>query len=263
MRCSGHGEWHHNPAMARLLRLELPGVPLHVIQRGNNRAACFFVADDYRLYLDCLRRASAKLGCKVHAYVLMTNHVHLLVTPCEAHAVSRLMQWIGRRYVRTVNDRHERSGTLWEGRFRSTLVDSERYFLVCQQYIELNPVRAGMVPHPQDYRWSSHRHYAGGPTDPLVTEHDCYLALGKTSLERRTAYRQLFEGAVDQDLELIRSSTNRGWPLGSENFKDRIEAISGRGTRPVRRGRRRKENIERDHNQVSDVVNQASLPLVA
>lgn len=224
--------------MARQPRLELPAVPLHVIQRGNNRAPCFFADDDYRLYLDCLRRASFKLGCKVHAYVLMTNHVHLLLTPCEAHAVSRLMQWIGRRYVRSFNDRHERSGTLWEGRFRSALVDSERYFLVCQQYIELNPVRAGMVRDPQDYRWSSHRHYAAGVADALITEHECYLALGKTSLERRLAYRLLCTESLNQEsLEIIRSATNRGWPLGSDEFKDQIETACGRAARPGPLGR--------------------------
>lgn len=129
--------------MARPLRLELAGVPLHVIQRGNNRSACFFSDGDYRLYLDCLRAASAKCGCAVHAYVLMTNHVHLLLTPREPRAVSRLMQSVGRRYVRTINGRHQRSGTLWEGRFRSSLIDSEQYFLACQQYIECNPVRPG------------------------------------------------------------------------------------------------------------------------
>lgn len=247
--------------MARQPRLELPGVPLHVIQRGNNRSTCFFADDDYRLYLDCLRRASAKLGCKVHAYVLMTNHVHLLVTPGETHAVSRLMQWIGRRYVRTVNDRHERSGTLWEGRFRSTLVDSERYFLVCQQYIDFNPVRAGMVRDPQDYRWSSHRHYVAGVADPLVTEHECYLALGETSFERRLAYRLLCAESLNQEsLEIIRSATNRGWPLGSEQFKDRIETVSGRAARPGRLGRRKKPNAVPAATAAAATVSSAAVP---
>lgn len=230
--------------MARLLRLELPGVPLHVIQRGNNRAACFFSDGDYRLYLDCLGAASAKCVCAVHAYILMTNHVHLLLTPREPHAVSRLMQAIGRRYVRTINDRYQRSGTLWEGRFRSSLIDSERYFLVCQQYIELNPVRAGMVQFARDYRWSSHLHYAEGRPDPLLTEHECYLRLGVTSTERRNAYRALSDGGIDPDhVDSIRSSAHKGLPLGSEQFKDQIEAALGCDVRPRQRGRPEKQAI--------------------
>ncbi|MBI4293899.1 MAG: transposase [Betaproteobacteria bacterium] len=224
--------------MARHSRLELPGVPQHVIQRGNNREPCFFSDSDYRLYLECLREASVRHDCAVHAYVLMTNHVHLLVTPRESGAVSRMMQHLGRRYVRTVNDGYRRSGTLWEGRFRSNLVDSERYFLICQQYIELNPVRSAMVGQPRDYRWSSHRYYAEGRLDPLLAEHECFGRLGQTPEERRDAYLALFRDRIDQrGLQEIRETAQQGWPLGSEQFKDQIEMSLRRPVRPGRRGR--------------------------
>lgn len=224
--------------MARHSRLELPGVPQHVIQRGNNRSACFFSDSDYRLYLGCLRDASVKLDCAVHAYVLMTNHVHLLVTPREPGALSRMMQHVGRRYVRTVNDGHGRSGTLWEGRFRSNLIESERYFLICQRYIEMNPVRSAMAGQPRDYPWSSHRHYAEGVLDPVLSEHDCFGRLGDTPEERRDAYRELFCSHIGRrELQEIRETANRGWPLGSDQFKDKIERVLHRAARPEKRGR--------------------------
>jgi putative transposase len=148
--------------MPRTPRLTLPDVPQHVVQRGNNRQATFFAAEDYRLYLDCLREAAAKYGCALHAYVLMTNHVHLLITPSGRQAVARTMQSVGRRYVQYVNYVYRRSGTLWEGRYKSSLVESEGYLLLCYRYIELNPVRAGMVQRPEDYEGSSYRAHAFG-----------------------------------------------------------------------------------------------------
>ncbi len=211
--------------MARGPRLELVGVPLHVIQRGNNRAACFTCDDDRRLYLYYLRHAAVRFGCAVHAYVLMTNHVHLLVTPREHHAVSRLMQQVGRRYVRKFNESHDRTGTLWEGRFRSSLIDSERYFLVCQRYIEHNPVRAGMVRDALDYAWSSHRHYAAGLGDPLIAQHECYQRLGTTPAERRAAYAEICAATLaDYEIESIRACLNKGQPLGSETFRTQVGA---------------------------------------
>lgn len=162
--------------MARPPRLELPGVPLHVLQRGNNRNACFFGDADRRFYLRCLAEAAARRGCDIHAYVLMGNHVHLLLTPQEAGATSAMLQDVGRRYVRVINNIHNRTGTLWEGRFRSSLIDSESYLVVCHQYIELNPVRAGMVGGPADYPWSSHLHYRGARTGSFITPHPLYLA---------------------------------------------------------------------------------------
>src|SRR5438309_11554639 len=157
--------------MARRPRLELAGVPLHVIQRGNHRALCFLADGDRHMYLKFLGDAAARHRCSVHAYVLMPNHVHLLVTPTEPGAVAAMMQDLGRRYVRLFNDIHARTGTLWEGRYKAAMIDTERYFLICQRYIELNPVRAGMVTAPADYPWSSHRHYAYGTNNALVTPH--------------------------------------------------------------------------------------------
>ena len=228
--------------MARPPRLELPGVPLHVIQRGVNRSACFFGDVDRRFYLKCLGSAAAARGCDVHAYVLMTNHVHLLVTPVEAGAVGAMMQDIGRRYVRVINTIHERTGSLWEGRFKSSLVDSETYLLTCHRYIECNPVRAGMVAQPAVYPWSSHAHYAGLRVDPLITEHDQFLALGRDAEDRRSAFHSLFSTALADDvLATIRTAANTDSALGSEAFMTRAEALLGRSVRPPTRGRPKKE----------------------
>jgi len=163
--------------MGRPPRLELPDVPLHVVQRGNNRAACFFNEVDRRFYLKCLATAALARGCAIHAYVLMTNHVHLLVTPSEAGAVGAMMQDVGRRYVRVINSIHGRTGSLWEGRFKSSLIDSESYLLTCHRYIELNPVRARMASDPRDYPWSSYRAHAFGAEDGLVSDHRLYRSL--------------------------------------------------------------------------------------
>lgn len=218
--------------MARGFRLEPIGVPLHVIQRGNNRGACFLSDDDYRRYLHYLRDAAARFGCAIHAYVLMTNHVHILLTPRERHAASRLMQQVGRCYVRKFNEVHDRTGTLWEGRFRSGPIDSERYFLVCQCYIEQNPVRAGMVRLARDYPWSSYRHHAEGRPDSLLTEHECYLQLGSTAAERLEAYRAVCaETVAAGDVEGIRSSVNRGRPLGAASFNERVAVATRLGSR--------------------------------
>ena len=178
--------------MPRPPRPDLAKVPQHVIQRGNDRQACFFHEDDCLTYLTLLREAALRHGCAVHAYVLMTNHVHLLVTPAEQGAVSRMMQMLGRNYVTHVNARYRRTGTLWEGRYKSCLVDSEDYVLACYRYIELNPVRAGMVVKPSEYRWSSHRCNASGEPDPLVRPHAEYLALGSGSSPACVPYRALF-----------------------------------------------------------------------
>src|SRR5438477_9617675 len=177
--------------MARPPRLELPGVPLHILQRGNNRAKCFFAEVDRVFYLKCLRTAAQARGCAIHAYVLMTNHVHLLVTPAETGAVSAMMQDVGRRYVRVINTIHRRTGSLWEGRFKSSLIDSERYLVVCHRYIEMNPVRAGIVAHPSAYPWSSYGYYSGTRSDSLITEHLEFLRLGRNDQERRTLFKAL------------------------------------------------------------------------
>jgi len=201
--------------MARRCRFTPANVPAHVIQRGNNRVSTFRDAQDYTRYRAFLDIARRHTGCAIHAYVLMTNHVHLLVTPSRSMAVSAMMQLVGRRYVRYFNDRHTRTGTLWEGRFRSTPIDSERYFLACARYIELNPVRAGIVQDPRAYPWSSFRANADGASESLLEPHPLYAALGRDSFERATAYTALFGTADDDAINTIRRATNSGLPLVS------------------------------------------------
>jgi putative transposase len=211
--------------MARKPRIDLAGIAQHLIQRGNNRQACFFTDDDRRHYLKWLGQAAEKYGGSLHAYVLMTNHAHLLATGAEAGALGRMMQSLGRRYVRYVNSRYQRTGTLWEGRFRSSLIESDQYLLTCYRYIELNPVRSNIVAKPGEYRWSSFDHNAGGKTDDLITPHPTYLSLGKTEAARLLVYRQLFRDAIDsQDIKRIRDHVNQGKVLGSEAFRNRVEA---------------------------------------
>jgi putative transposase len=227
--------------MARLPRICPPGIPQHIIQRGNNRQVCFADTADFAAYSAWLYEASCKYGVDVHAWVLMTNHVHLLVTPQFAGGVSRMMQTVGRRYVRFFNQSYRRKGTLWEGRFKSCLVDTEGYFLACQRYIELNPVRAGMVACPADYPWSSYQANALGVVTQLRTPHKCYLNLASTDAERREVYRCLFDMPIgDKLLGDIRSAMNKGLALGNERFKDELEALTGRHMRPGRPGPRRK-----------------------
>jgi putative transposase len=224
--------------MGRPPRLELAGVPLHVVQRGNNRAACFFNDVDRRFYLKCLREALEARGCSLHAYVLMTNHVHLLVTPSEEGAVGAMMQDLGRRYVRIINNIHNRTGSLWEGRFKSSLVDSERYLLVCHRYIEANPVRAGMVSRAADYAWSSHQHFVGMRSDPAVTEHPLFLRLASDKDQRHKDFASLSDARLDERvLEQIRVAINTDSALGSDAFMDHAEAVLGRSVRPPKRGR--------------------------
>lgn len=205
--------------MPRLPRPVIAGQPLHVIQRGNNRGAIFVDGDDYSRYRRVLRETSEHAGCAIHAYVLMTNHVHLLMTPDHALGAAYMMQAIGRRYVRYFNDRHERTGTLWEGRFRSTLIDSNRYFFTCSRYVELNPARAGLVSQPGAYRWSSYRCNADGEPDPLVTPHELYQDLGATPADREAAYRAMFANVLtDSDVDAIRAATNANTVLGGAGF---------------------------------------------
>ena len=208
------------------------------MQRGNNRHATFFAPADYRFYQECLYQAAQKYGCLIHAYVLMTNHVHLLATPSSPQAISRVMQHLGRCYVRYVNGKYGRTGTLWDGRFRASLVDTDRYLFTCCRYIELNPVRARIVERPDDYLWSSYRCNARGIADRLVSPHDRYKSLGTTDAARWQAYRALFREALDEnELQQIRLMTREGWPLGSEPFKDEIGELLNRIARPPKRGR--------------------------
>jgi len=194
---------------------------MHVVHRGNNRTTTFLSASELQRYRDVLQQASHRFRCAIHAYVLMTNHVHLLITPEDDTGPARMMQLIGRKYVRYVNALRHRTGTLWEGRFRSTLINSDRYFLTCSRYVELNPVRAGMAADADQYRWSSHRHNAYGDPDPLITPHQLYVALGATPADRQAGYRALFQTPIESStLEQIRRATNRGGRLcqGSESL---------------------------------------------
>jgi len=236
--------------MARPPRLVFPGQPHHVIQRGNNRSPIFFEEKDYWRYLDWLGEESAKHGCAIHAYVLMTNHVHLLVTPSHEDSLSNMMQSLGRLYVRYVNYRYQRSGTLWEGRFKSTLIHTEQYLIVCQRYIELNPVRAGLVNSPGAYRWSSYQANAMGKVNALLTPHPLYLSLGSDDVERQTAYRALFRSHLKEEtLVSIRTATHGGWPLGNDRFKAEVErTLSRRVTRLPRGGDRRSLAFRKRNN---------------
>jgi putative transposase len=190
-------------------RLSLPGIPWHIIQRGNNRSVCFYADEDYHLYLDTLKEQAEKFGCLVHAYVLMTNHVHLLLTPEKEGSASLLMKHFGQRYVQYINRTYKRSGTLWEGRFRSCLTQSEDYVLACYRYIELNPVRANMVDHPRHYPWSSYCANAEGKFSELIAPHDQYSNLGIDDDSHRVVYKGFFKAHIDHEIiSDIRCSTN-------------------------------------------------------
>lgn len=239
--------------MPRQQRYRLPGVPQHVIQRGNNRQVTFFDKSDYRKYLECLRESAEKQGCAIHAYVLMTNHVHLLMTPDEVDGISRVMQSVGRKYVQYVNATYQRTGTLWEGRYKASPIDSERYLLTCYRYIELNPVRAGLVESPADYAWSSYRHNAFGEEDGVLTAHERYQALGRNQSERQHAYRELFRHTMDNELlHEIRETANQCRVLGNDRFRDQIEAALSIKAAPRRRGRPKKEraNVAQTENRI-------------
>jgi putative transposase len=226
--------------MPRRARLSLPGIPWHIIQRGNNRSVCFHAEEDYYFYIYHLAELAARFGCAIHAYVLMTNHVHLLLTPEKANSVALLMKNLGQRYVQYVNRVYRRSGTLWEGRFRSCLTQTDDYVLACYRYIELNPVRAAMVRHPRDYRWSSYSANADGKTDRLLTPHEQYLRLGRSDTVRRESYRALIKAHLDAPLvDQIRQATNGNHALGSVRFQAEIEAALGRRAKRGSPGRPR------------------------
>jgi putative transposase len=228
--------------MPRKQRFYVPGVPVHVVQRGNNRGDIFFVEDDYSVYLDWLKEAADRYGCEVHAYVLMTNHVHILASPKERDSISRMMQYVGRRYVPYINHTYGRSGTLWEGRYKASLVQDDGYFLACMRYIELNPVRANIAKTAAAYRWSSYAANASGRRNAIITPHAAYLALGKDDAKRRAAYKSLFRSRLDSAmLEGIRSAWQTGTPLGDERFKHRIEKTLKMKVGYAKRGRPRKE----------------------
>ena len=224
--------------MPRKPRYYLPGIPAHIVQRGNCRQAVFYSAEDYSRYLEWLREGALNHGCRIHAYVLMTNHVHLLMTPQSHEAISRTIQHVGRKYVMYVNRTYRKSGTLWEGRHKGCLVADDDYLLACMRYIELNPVRAGMVEHPGDYRWSSFRQNSTGSPGKLLTPHWLYQSLGLDKDRRAEAYRALFQRAIDPDrLHAIQVTVQTGTPLGNDRFREQVERTLQRKVGQARRGR--------------------------
>lgn len=237
--------------MPRPPRYAPPGIPQHVIQRGNDRQACFVGEADYAVYIARLDEAAREHCVDIHAWVLMTNHVHLLVTPRRLDGLSKMMQCLGRNYVGWFNQCHERTGTLWEGRFRSCLVDADEYLLRCYRYIELNPVRAGIVADPADYPWSSFRCNALGRYSRLIVPHELYLSLGRTPALRMATYRELFNVALEpENLHAIRRAIKSGRVLGRDCFREECEARSGRSLQPGPRGRPRSGNKELVSNSV-------------
>jgi putative transposase len=228
--------------MPRHARIVAAGFPMHAILRGIDRTAIFFADADRLAFLDALAGLAASESVRVHAYVLMTNHVHLLMTPESERGPSLLMKGLGQRYVQHVNRAYRRSGTLFEGRFRSSVIEADSYLLACQRYIELNPVRAHMVHAPGDYPWSSYRCNALGGADPVVAAHPLYLALAETEEARRSTYRDLFADEIPEDaLVALRDATNGGFALGSPRFLRQIAAMIGRRTWPGKSGRPKKE----------------------
>ncbi len=224
--------------MARLGRYFVADQPLHLIQRGNNRQPIFFEKENYERYREWLAEAAAEYGCVLHAYVLMTNHVHLLATPKKKDSLPRLMQSLGRRYVRYINGEKGRTGTLWEGRYRAAPIDSDEYFLACCRYIELNPVRARLADHPRDYPWSSYAAHALGKPDELVGDHPLFRRLGRSKAERQKAYRALFRSKLDEAfIDELRAATNGGWALGDSRFRRAIAKAAKRRATPLPSGR--------------------------
>ena len=225
--------------MPRLPRFFAPETPLHVIQRGHNRQPIFGADTDLAFFKQCLIHAARANGVAIHAYALMTNHVHLLATPGLAVSLPRMMQAVGRVYVKYFNGLYNRTGTLWEGRYKAAIVDDDRYLLTCMRYIELNPVRAGIVQKPGEYPWSSFRGNAGSARDALISPHMLYWELGGNAEARQASYRALFCSAVSaEDLNIIRDSTQHGWALGSMAFRQKIGALGRRAKRlPMRRPR--------------------------
>ena len=210
--------------MPRRCRIHLDGVPLHIVQRGHNREPCFFAEEDYNSYLYWLGEALKEAGCALHAYVLMTNHVHLLLTPQKADTVPELIISLGRRYVQYINRSYHRTGTLWDSRYKSSLIQAETYLIACQRYIELNPVRAAMVDDPAHYRWTSYRTNALGEVNAKLTPHPLYLALGRNREERYAAYRDLFRVHLDEAaIDDIRLALSQGQPVGNSRFYAAIE----------------------------------------
>ncbi len=224
--------------MARIARLTFADHQHHIIQRGNDKQLIFREEGDYHYFIKLLLESSKRHQVAIHCYVLMSNHIHLLATPSTDDGLSHMMQWIGRQYVPYFNRRYDRVGTLWQGRFKSVVLDSEQYFMVCSRYIELNPVRAGMAATPADYVWSSYLHHIGAKIDPLVTDHPLYWSLGNTPFQREGAYRELVEQALTpKEIAEFRVACMKGWPVGSPQFKEQLEKLAQCRVAPLKKGR--------------------------
>jgi len=235
--------------MPRTARLCIPNIPHHVVQRGHDRAPCFITERNLELYLGLLGEYAPKNACEIHAYVLMPNHVHLLLTPRTGDGCTRVMREVHQRYSQWMNRTMGRIGTLWQGRFWSSPVDTASYFFACQRYIELNPVRAGLVGDAKNYRWSSHRSNAWGEASILLAPHEKYLDLGGDPRARQAVYRDFFTRELeDFELQAIRAAIRGGLPLGSEQFVDEMERLTGRRLRRRRPGRRRTAGDDRASN---------------
>lgn len=224
--------------MARLPRLVVPDQPHHLIQRGHEGLPVFRAAEDYLFFLQCLRDAGRRFRVALHAYVLMPDQVQLLATPADDTGLARMMQWVGRQYVPYFNRQHKRAGTLWQGRYRASVIEAAQYLLLCTRFIELAPVRAGLAAQAADYPWSSYVHHIGARPDSLITEHALYWALGNTPFEREAAYRNLAEqGLAADQVKELESAVPKGWALGSASFKSALEKQGGRRVQQIRRGR--------------------------
>jgi len=233
--------------MPRRRRMYLPGLTYHLVQRGNNRRPCFFEAEDYRIYLDLFAQGMTTYGVAVHAYVLMTNHIHLLLTPEYEDSISCMTRTLGSRFAQAMNRKYERTGTLWEGRHKSSPVDCAAYLLKCYRYIELNPVVANMVTQPEEYLWSSYRANACGEHNTLVSPHACYLDLAPTADACRAEYRRMVATKLaDDDVRLIRRAAHYCQPLGDDIFREQIKQRLGAPVGHMGRGRPRKNGAVGD-----------------
>ena len=241
-------------AMARTSRLVIPNQPHHIIQRGNDRQPIFHDEEDCQVFLRWLRDAARQFKVAVHAYVLMGNHLHLLVTPSDEVGLARMMQWVGRYDVPYFNQKYGRTGTLWQGRFKTSIIESEEYFLLCSRYIENNPVRAGLVSQAAEYLWSSCAHHIGDKPDSLISDHPLYWALGNTPFEREAAYKALIAQAIPAEAEgALSQAVQKGLVLGSEQFKINLEKRTSRRVRPGKRGRPMKRMRDEPKGEASSI----------
>jgi putative transposase len=227
--------------MARLARLVIPKTLHHLVQRSHEGIRLFRDAEDYKVFLDWLRQGANQFNVPVHAYVLMPDHLHLLLTPGDAESLSKLMQWLGRYYVLYFNRKYQRAGSLWQGRYKATVLEAERYFIDCSLFVESNPIRAGLVSDASEYAWSSYQHHIGLRVDPLVSDHPLFWALGNTPFQREANYKERMALSLPKDTILALSqATLKGWVLGSGEFKKQIAKLTERRIEPRQRGRPRK-----------------------